>query len=206
MRPIACATIAIAGFLSCGCSNPIQGSPSAEGMSPSNTQEVRQTDAQGTPLPFHNTFSKRWNSANDGTSYEPCTVGADRLVSLGIDPDSARDAATVDGQTLRGCDWDYFPPKSEFLSIYQIVGNSESLDWYKVQNRIGSNWLPDEVINGRRVGVASDKSGGCLTYVQSGTAGVVTGSGYGLLPSLPEKEICGYALDLTRATIDKIPE
>ncbi|GAA3689784.1 hypothetical protein GCM10022238_03190 [Gordonia hankookensis] len=163
-------------------------------------------DDAGKALPFHNNFPDRWNSANSGTEYEPCNADEESLIRVGIDPRKIEDAATVNGQTLRGCNWHYSPPASEYLSAYQIVGNSESLAWYKVQNRVGSNWLPDITISGRTVGIASDKSGGCITYVQSGTAGVVTGAGYGLLPSLPQKEICGHAIDLTRATIDKIPK
>ncbi|MGC5258457.1 DUF3558 family protein [Gordonia sp. DT218] len=189
-----------------GCNSEVDGRPSAQSSPSDPTQGIRQTADDGKPLPFHNKYPDRWNSANSGTAYEPCNADDESLIHIGIDPQTIEDAATVNGQTLRGCNWHYSPEESEFLSAYQIVGNSESLNWYKVQNRVGSNWHPDITINGRTVGIASDKSGGCMTYVQSGTAGVVTGSGYGLLPSLPENEICGYAIDLTRATIDKIPK
>ncbi|GAA3689770.1 hypothetical protein GCM10022238_03170 [Gordonia hankookensis] len=107
---------------------------------------------------------------------------------------------------MRGCTWSYSPPRSEYLAISQTVVDSDGLSWYKQQNHVGSTWLPDRNIEGRDVGVASDNSGSCTTYVQSGGSGVITLADYALSPSLPVSEICGYAIDMVTATIDKIPK
>ncbi|NDZ93274.1 DUF3558 domain-containing protein [Streptomyces sp. SID6673] len=199
--------IAMACVVLTSCSNSVTGLPAGETINTSSdSKSPRQTDENGVQLPFDNTFSDRWNSSNDGTSYEPCTVDKRKLTGIGIDASSVRDAAIVDGQSLRGCRWKYLPPKTTFQDIYQAVVNSESLEWYKIHNSIGNIWLPDRVVDGRSVGTASDKSGGCIAYLQSGAAAVITGASYNLTPSLPVPEICGYVIDMVTATIDKIPK
>lgn len=208
MRRASIFAVAVAATFATGCSAPISGSATQQSNPTisSAASGPRQTDDDGVPLPFENQFLQRWNASNDGTSYEPCTTDPNELFRVGIDPRSVKDAATVDGQSLRGCTWNYLPPRSEYLAISQTVVDSDGLAWYKQQNRVGSNWLPDSVVGGRDIGVASDTSGSCTTYVQSGGSGVITLADYALSPSKPATEICGYAIDLTRATIDKIPK
>ncbi|WP_420714096.1 DUF3558 family protein [Gordonia sp. SL306] len=198
----------LAASVATGCSEPISGSPTQQSsLAASNTSSgPRQTDDNGVSLPFENRFLLRWNGSNDGTSYEPCTTDPNDLSRIGIDPRSVKDAATVDGQSLRGCTWNYLPPQSEYLAISQTVVDSSDLSWYKQQNQVGSTWLPDRVIGGRDIGVASDTSGSCTTYVQSGGSGVITLADYALSPSKPVAEICGYAIDMVTATINKIPK
>ncbi|WP_157226625.1 DUF3558 domain-containing protein [Gordonia soli] len=165
--------------------------------------EPRQTDDQGRTLPFRTNFKHRWNSSNNGSTYEPCTSVTNVVQSkLGFIPNSARDSATVDGQTARGCRWRY--PDSAW-TISQAVGNSPSLSSYKALNSTAIDWLADIVIDGRPVGVATDPSAGCTTYVQSGGAGVVTVASYIRLPTIPTSQICGRAISLTAATISQIP-
>lgn len=169
---------------------------------------TRQTDANGTSLPFITSFDRRWNSANDGTIYEPCTaLAGDQLAELGIDATSVRDAAGTNGQTARGCAWRY-SAKSQFAdaTVTQIVGNSVGLDEEK-QRESGDldRWLSDIQLDGRVVGTHQDlRAGTCETYVQSGAAGVSTL----VLPRIdqsPIDEVCDRAIAFTKATIDKMP-
>ncbi|WP_431309117.1 DUF3558 family protein [Gordonia prachuapensis] len=174
----------------------------------SNPQEspVRQTDDNGVSLPFANSMPERWNRSNDGTPYEPCTAVTPEIAeSQGLDPKSVADAATVNGQTLRGCDWQYLDPSMLDWSAHQIVGDFSSLQSYRSRNEF-FNWLPDRELSGRQVGVASLNSGDCFTYVQSRESGVVTGVSFASLPRPQLSEICDRAMALTRATIDSIPE
>ncbi|UVF77636.1 DUF3558 domain-containing protein [Gordonia mangrovi] len=167
---------------------------------------VRQTDSHGLPLPFVNKMAKRWNSSNDGSPYEPCTaMDESTAAELGLDPGSVKDAAKVDGQTLRGCEWRYIDPEEWSWSAYQMVADYDSLADYKNLNPT-FNWLESQNLESRSVGVASLNSGQCFTYVQSLDSGVVSGVGYAGLPNPPLAEICQRAIDLTEATIDKIPE
>ena len=168
----------------------------------------RQLDDHGTPLPFRTSKVNRWNSANNGTSYEPCTALTQfELTRLGIDVSSVRDAAGTDGQTLRGCAWKAFRVDGAVpWSISQFVGNSQSLaDDKNLHSTADDVWLPDISIDARRVGVhrwLGDSS--CDTYVQSGAAAVNTMVVYhGDSP--PPSEICDRALAFTRATISKMP-
>lgn len=176
-----------------------------ESLSPS---EVRQTDDSGERLPFDTTHSRRWNSSNDGSSYEPCTALSDaELQRLGIDPDSVRDAAGTNGQTLRGCNWRSAGPDGRKWSVAQIVGDSADLASDKARNSSSADiWMSDVVIAGRTIGVhrmSGDRD--CDTYVQSGGAAVNTIVMAHGLPRPPVEEICAKALEFTRATIGKMP-
>lgn len=168
--------------------------------------QPRQTDAQGRRLPFTTQFPNRWNRGNDGTTYEPCTaVTPQTLQSLGLDPSTVEDGASVDGQTARGCQWDALPPISDAVNLGQSVGNSKSLAAYKEKNRVAANWYPDITIENRRVGVMDQGAGGCLTYVQSGDSGIVTSVLSMGLQKIPLDEQCELAVKLTRATISQMP-
>lgn len=170
---------------------------------------VEQSASKGSvALPFEPSFSRRSNSANDGTDYEPCVaVGPRDLAALGVDPYSVRDAAGTDGQTARGCLWRYADLVSEAgWTVSQIVGNSPSLAHAK-RKASGTHdaWFPDLDIHGRTVGVHYLTTGGdCDTYVQSGKAAVST-IVVTLDPGVPVSEICDRAIAFTKATIDKIP-
>lgn len=203
---VALALVAPVGFVACSMED------SAGALTGSTVPflAARQTDARGIGLPFVNTFRSRWNSANDGTDYEPCTaLSKQELSEIGVDQGSVKDAAGTDGQTLRGCAWKYLNELDSVSRwrISQFVGNSASLKDDK-ERRSGSfeSWLPDVSVAGRVVGVHQTRSGdNCDTYVQSGLAAVstlVTFSG----PTLPPpSEICDRALEFTRATISKMP-
>ncbi|WP_423131146.1 DUF3558 family protein [Gordonia malaquae] len=172
--------------------------------------EVRQIDDSGVRLPFHTVHGHRWNSGNDGTHYEPCTaLSAKELETLGINPGSASDAAGTDGQTLRGCDWDYAGDiELEHWTVSQIVGNSSGLVSDK-NRHAGSHdlWLEDQFINGRTIGVHAMISGSqCDTNVQSGNAIVTTLVMYSGLKDQPLSALCERAITFTRATIDRMPE
>lgn len=172
------------------------------------SSKVRQVDDSGRTLPFQTSHSRRWNGANDGTVYEPCTaVGLEELARLSIDPTTATDAAGTDGQTLRGCRWRYITGKHSGWSIAQFVGNSASLAADKAKFRSGDDiWLADLSINGRVVGLhRSAQLADCDTYVQSGRAGVHTVAMYVGPTPPPPSEICDRALAFTRATISKMP-
>ncbi|MGC4963897.1 DUF3558 family protein [Gordonia sp. DT101] len=184
---------------------------STEGMGvPASSQPApngpRQMDDAGKELPFENNYLQRWNPSNDGTAYEPCTaLTPPELAGLGIDAGSVTDAATVDGQSLRGCTWRRLPPAERDWRVAQILGNSTSIEQYKDKYRTNV-WRPDLSISGRTVGVMLDSGDSCWTYVQSGEAGVLTKASYFSLPRKPYSELCDVAIDLTRATIDKIPK
>ncbi|MGV9860461.1 DUF3558 domain-containing protein [Gordonia sp. NPDC003425] len=171
----------------------------------STTQSIRQTDAQGRRLPFMTRFPNRWNIGNDGTTYEPCTaVAPSVLVSAGLDPSTAQDAALADFQTLRGCRWLY--AGSTLGSVSQIVANAENLDAYKQRQSDVLRWFPDQSINGRRVAVGAFHAPGmCIAIVASGKSHVASTVS---LPTdtPPIADICAKAVDFTRATIDQIPE
>lgn len=157
-------------------------------------------------LPFSTTFTQRWNARNDGTDYEPCvaldSAGLDRL---SIDPTSVRDAAGTDGQTLRGCQWSYELSGPQRWAVSQFVGNSESLAAYKAKYS-HERWMTDRVIEYRAVGVSdSPDLGECMTYVQSGGAGVITLVIHHGLPHPPVREVCDRAIAFTAATIGKMP-
>ncbi|WP_331436340.1 DUF3558 family protein [Gordonia sp. w5E2] len=168
-------------------------------------ETVRQTDAKGHSLPFVTTFPRRWNSGNDGTSYEPCTSATtDILRDAGLDPLSVRDAATVDFQTARGCKWKYSGRR--LASLSQTVGNSSDLATYKSKQSTAVTWNADIRVDGRLVAVSTEPDGRiCDTYVESGTAIVVT-STYFNHDRPPIDEICDKAIAFTRATIDQMPE
>ncbi len=173
---------------------------------PSSTSVViRQTDDAGKPLPFENTFPKRWNSSNDGTPYEPCTaVDQDVADEVGLDLSTTADAASVSGQTLRGCSWDYAGEIIGGWNANQIVADFQSLESYK-RNNPNFTWRENIVVNDRIVGIASLNQTSCFTYVQSNDSGVSTGAAYHTLPAPTLDEVCERAIELTRATIDKIP-
>ena len=164
-----------------------------------------QTDSNGIQLPFHNPFFERWNDGNDGTTYEPCTaLTPNELKSAGIDPKSAKDAAVVDGQSLRGCDWLLLPPNPTLIGISQIVINSQNLETYKKKNSIDT-WRPDREIHGRQVGIVDSRAGDCSTYVQSRKSAIITLGQPGIGDSDSKDELCESALRFTATTIDRIP-
>ncbi|WP_372512450.1 DUF3558 family protein [Gordonia aquimaris] len=201
------ALVALAA-LTASCSQPRDLTPESAPVDSTNPtgSYVRQTDSDGLPLPFVNRMPKRWNSSNDGSPYEPCTaMDQGTAAELGLDLNSVKDAAKVDGQTLRGCEWRYIDAEEWSWSAYQMVADYDGLADYKSLNPT-FNWLENQEVDTRSVGVASLNSGQCFTYVQSLDSGVVTGVGYAGLPKPPLTEICQRAIDLTEATIDKIPE
>ncbi|MFM9378526.1 DUF3558 family protein [Gordonia sp. VNK21] len=182
--------------------NPAQSVPSAE-----NT-EIRQVDDLGRRLPFETRHAHRWNPANNGTVYEPCTALTVReLESLGVAASTVRDAAGTDGQTLRGCTWDYRAGSLADWRISQFVGNSASLSAEKERASTAVDiWLPDVLIGERAVGVHHFSDGSsCDTYVQSGRAAVTTLVTHVSLPHPPSDEICARAIAFTRATIAEMP-
>ncbi|MGK2379011.1 DUF3558 domain-containing protein [Gordonia tangerina] len=198
-----CSIPAVALALSaCTASGPATEQPSMT----LHSSAIRQTDEAGNALPFENTYPKRWNASNDGTPYEPCTA-VDREVAaeIGLDFSTSKDAASVSGQTLRGCRWQYIDEDVSGWRANQVIGDFESLESYKAMNEVFT-WLPEIQIDGRRVGVAHQNDFSCFTYVQSGGSGVVTEALYTGNPNPPLTEICQRAIDLTKATIDKIPE
>lgn len=167
--------------------------------------DIRQNDDAGRRLPFTTKFPRRWSNGNDGTAYEPCTAASPLILADSfLDPSSVRDAATADHQTARGCRWTFTIPGHSSLS--QIVGNQPPLDTYKVNYSESLNWDKDMRIDDRRVAVGSSPDlFDCATFVQSGTAIVVTRvSTFGEPP--PIAEICDKAIAFTRATIDQMPE
>jgi hypothetical protein len=125
------------------------------------------------------------------------------LRRFGIDPAVSEDAALVDGQGTRGCNWIM---RGEF-GLGQVVTNSTSLAEYK-RGTPEYDWKPDLLVEGRTVGVfalAFENSGACSTYVQSYLAGVVTN----IVSFEPRDgrsgDACKLVEDFTRAYIDKIP-
>ncbi len=165
---------------------------------------VRQTDAEGNRLPFATSFPRRWNSGNDGSTYEPCTSATTKiLLDAGLDPLSVKDAATVDFQTARGCRWKY---SERLATLTQTVGNASDLAAYKSEQSTAAVWNSDIRIDGRVVAVSTEPDGRiCDTYVESGTAIVVT-TAYFNHNRPPINEICDKAIAFTRATIDQMPE
>ncbi|MEE3850688.1 DUF3558 family protein [Gordonia sp. LSe1-13] len=203
-------TLAMMALFALTACSPLQSSdsnnsPTSQGAV-SQGPAIRQTDDLGKPLPFDTKHPKRWNSSNDGTAYEPCTTVDDRTARrVGLDHATAEDAATVSGQTLRGCVWHFVDPERMFWSADQVVADFSSLDEYKQANHLFT-WREDTYISGRRVGVASMDSGNCFTYVQSRESGVMTSVVISTSAAPPLFEICDHAIQITRATIDKIPE
>lgn len=172
------------------------------GQSGSSTEQP--TTETPLPLPFENRFPNRWNGSNNGSPYEPCVAFSnDELARFQVDPASIEDAALVDRQGTRGCNWIM---QSRF-GIGQVVTNSESLASYR-RGTAEYDWRPEFEAAGRVVGLfalAFDDSGACSTYVQSLAAGVVTNvvvfdSGDGRTA-----QACKLVEDFTRAYIDKIP-
>ncbi|WP_169515278.1 DUF3558 family protein [Gordonia shandongensis] len=167
----------------------------------------RQTDAAGRKLPFETKFHRRWSRANSGTEYEPCTaLDSGTLQSLGVDPVSAEDAAGTDGQTLRGCRWQFQANDAAIRwTLMQFVGNSPSLNEDKrLKSTSHDIWLPDVRMAGRTVGVhRTTNNRDCDTYVQSGDAAVNTMVRNHGRPAATPEEICERALAFTRATIEE---
>ncbi|WP_083812534.1 DUF3558 family protein [Gordonia neofelifaecis] len=174
-----------------------------------SSASMRQSDDQGRRLPFDVVNSDRWNSANSGSEYEPCTaLTATELLGEGIDPNSVSDAAGTNGQTLRGCKWSFAGGTyASRWRVGQFVGNSPGLVTDKLSKSTRVDvWLADVLIEGRVVGLHRTISGqNCDTYVQSGAAAVTTLVTYSGLTPPPPAEICDRALAFTRATISKMP-
>lgn len=166
---------------------------------------IRQTDEEGRRLPFTTVFPRRWSNGNNGTTYEPCTAADTAILdAAGLEPSSVKDAAIADQQTARGCRWTF--TNREFMSLTQIVGNSDPLEQYKLEAPQSFEWRDDIYIDKRKVAVgAVPDLGECTALTQSGTAIVFTRvSNYGESP--PISEICDKAIAFTRATIDQMPE
>lgn len=166
---------------------------------------TESTGPEDISLPFDNPFPNRWNPSNDGTSFEPCVAYSDdELLRFGVDPSVIEDAAIVDGQGIRGCDW--FMPRQFTLS--SVVTDSTSLEHYKAGAR-ELDWKADLVVGGRIVGQAqlNDDERTCKTYVQSYESVIVTSvviaSGSGPRANY---DPCQMVVDFTTAYIDKIPE
>ncbi|MCK0439856.1 DUF3558 domain-containing protein [Gordonia alkaliphila] len=158
-------------------------------------------------LPFSSTFTDRWNEANNGSQYEPCTaLVPSELGSVGVDSGSVRDAAGTNGQTLRGCTWDYrATADGQRWAVSQTVANSSGLAAYKEKYSM-DHWMEDLTVYGRVVGVTdSPDLGECMTYVQSGQAGITTLVIHHRPPHPPVSEVCDRAIAFTKATIDKMP-
>lgn len=155
-------------------------------------------------LPFENPFPDRWNSSNDGTSYEPCVAFSDaELLQFGINPAQIEDAALVNGQGSRGCNW----LMRDTFGFGQVVTNSPSLaDYRRATPEL--KWMPDLSINGRPVGMfgLNGDSSTCSSYVQSESAGVVTNVSISSAPEARAQfDACTVVEDFTRAYIEKIP-
>ncbi|MGV9827882.1 DUF3558 family protein [Gordonia sp. NPDC003429] len=185
-----------------GCS--IEGTPVVQHARtlPGATQAaIRQTDDSGRHLPFDTAFPDRWNTGNDGTTYEPCTAATDSILnSADLDPSTARDAAAANNQTIRGCEWRYIGNNSGLLSQY--VANAQALSEYKPRQSGIIEWFPDESVAGRQVAVGTlGGSDECTAIVVSGRAHVATSVTIPFSPP-PLADICAKAVDFTRATID----
>lgn len=200
-----------AALLLAGCTDTAPEPPRTEAATTraplkSQQESLRQTDSQGQQLPFKTRFPNRWNRSNDGTQYEPCTGPSPEILdSIGIDASTARDAGTVDGQSLRGCEWmlRMTPPNQQWRAS-QFVINSQSLNAYKDKYK-DEKWRPNSIVDGREVGITTSEVDGCWTYVQSQAAGVITQVSYFGEPQPPTDDLCNRAMQLTRATISKIP-
>lgn len=184
-------------FITVSCSSP------EKQISPIRSDGMT---GQNATLPFESTFTQRWNSRNDGSSYEPCvSLDAASIADLQVDPDSVSDAAGTDGQTGRGCYWKFQPEVGDLWSVQQGVANSESFDAYKRKNR-HRTWQKGISIGGRNIGISGrEELGECLTYVQSRDAGVVSIVVHHRRPHPPINEICDRAIAFTKATINKMP-
>lgn len=200
--------VAVSTAVLSACGQAVSDSEAGVSMISSTTPPgPRQVDDSGKRLPFDTLHHHRWNAANSGTKYEPCTaLSVGELDKLGVEPTSVRDAAGTDGQTLRGCIWDYSGNSVVGpWRVSQFVGNSPSLAADKISKAGASNiWLADRRFDGRTVGVRSASDGySCATYVQSGRAAVDTI--VSVVGKVPPSEICDRALEFTRATISKMP-
>ncbi|WP_083835903.1 DUF3558 family protein [Gordonia otitidis] len=202
-------TLLLATAATCGCQT--SGSPKAELtaenllVSTEVSSSIRQTDAGGRTLPFTTKFPRRWNSGNDGTPYEPCTAATTGILrDTGLEPNSVEDAAAADFQTARGCRWRFVDTR--LASLSQTVGNSADLDAYKRRHSSSVSWHDDLAVSGRIVAVSTEPDQRvCDTYVQTGSAIVVTTTHFSYKPP-PISEICDKAIAFTRATIDQMPE
>lgn len=194
---VALATFSMAALMATIAACTISGSPGPQ-REPSASDHRLASNHPGA-------FPHRLNPGNNGTPYEPCIEANRRAVdALGWDWSTRHDAATVDKQSARGCDW-LDKSQGSIWGLSQIVGNSPSLDAYRRFNHL-FGWLPDEVIAGRRVGVFTMGPGTCVARVQSGRAGVNTIVDYSRPNPPPISEICARAIDFTRATIARMPE
>ncbi|WP_419218239.1 DUF3558 family protein [Gordonia sp. CPCC 205333] len=200
-RPIA-ATFAGAALtiLVAGCGSGTGFPTSSSGLPTSTSRDISVPSTWGSGQP---TFPHRRNSGNDGTSYEPCLGLSDEAaLSIGVDPKAMKDAALVDGQTARGCDWRYTDQVG--WTVSQIVGNAPDLDHYKITQK-DSKWREDVTVNGRHVGISEFTADTCSTHVQSERAIVTTIVQYASPKSPPIDEICDRAIAFTKATIGGMP-
>ena len=180
---------------------PGLGSPTSQSLPSASTSTSTSVEVS---LPFHNPFPNRWNSSNDGTTFEPCVAFSEKeLLRFGVDPAVIEDAALVDGQGVRGCEW--FMPRSFSLNV--VVTNSTSLDDYK-SGRGELLWKPDLVVDDRVVGIAQLNSDDhvCMTYIQSSAAIVATSVVItGGVEALRNYDPCQLVIDFTKSYLDRIP-
>lgn len=192
-----------AGFFLTACQVPDSSTQAVPGTS--DISAAAEVTATPIPLPIDNRFPNRWNDSNNGSTYEPCIAfSANELRAFGIDPESLEDAALVDGQGTRGCNWF----TRDAFGFGQVVTNSRSLEDYK-KGTPEYDWRPDLEFGGRLVGLFSPKfedSGICSTYVQSGRAAVVTNVVASKSKQGRTLDPCRQVQDFTSAYIDKIPE
>ncbi|MGC4934045.1 DUF3558 family protein [Gordonia sp. DT30] len=188
------------------CSRPADPSPQMR-SSPSHQSAVaatiRQTDSEGRHLPFTTKFPDRWNSSNDGTTYEPCTaVTTAILQEFALDPSSVKDTAIANHQTARGCNWTF--ADNRFGRLSQFLGNGPTLNEYKVSKAPIIRWLPNIQIASRTIAVGARDEDNCSTYLKSGSAVIVTSASIAINPP-PIDQLCATAIAFTEATIDKMP-
>ena len=186
-----------------GCS--VDGSPTASMRSAVAlpAPSIRQTDSHGVPLPFITTFPDRWSAANSGTTYEPCTaLTSSELLAAGIDPSTARDAAVVNHQTLRGCNW-FYAGGQESGSLSHFTGNTPTFE-QDMEDRSRFEVTYDITLAGRHVMVDSADSVACETTVKSGRS-PVTVIVSKLFKPIGREAVCKRAIDFMRIVIDRMP-
>lgn len=198
----AAAALALAGA---GCNVAGDALPtSGDAAQPTESSTIRQTDDAGNRLPFTTVFPDRWNMNNDGTTYEPCTAVTEPvLLQFKLAPNSVRDAAGANHQTIRGCNWNF--ADSESNSLTQVAGNGPSLQEYRAKNDPGFAFLPNVSIQGREVlrfRIAGEFQ--CTAAVQSGRAQVLT-TVFMFKNTPPVDQLCEIPVNFLRATIDRIP-
>ncbi|WP_246222042.1 DUF3558 domain-containing protein [Gordonia pseudamarae] len=195
---LAFTSIASLGAAATACSVTGEANPAPAG--PTTTASIRQIDDSGKRLPFDNRFPDRWSTNNNGTTYEPCTaLTDDELAAVGIDPGSVIDVAMANGQTARGCRWEYRDVK--LSGVTQATGNKPTFE-QQMQDREWYATSYDIVIDGRPVMVDARARYTCMTTVKSGRAPVSTL--VSRISDTPPSELCAQAIEFTTLTIPKM--